>query len=85
VPEDVSSIDGSGGNQDQTGPRSGTSADDEVKPDTERGPEEVAAEQYKVPGARTEARTDAETSSQQPPNWTIRFPKLDHLVSAVLG
>jgi hypothetical protein len=31
-----------GGNQDQIGPRSETSADDEVKHDMEKGPEEVA-------------------------------------------
>jgi hypothetical protein len=33
----------SGGNQVQTGPRSETSADDEAKHDTEKGPEAVAA------------------------------------------
>jgi hypothetical protein len=56
-------------------------ADDEVNPDAERGPEEVAAEQDKVPGVRTEAGT----SSQRPPNWTVWFPKLDHPVSALSG
>jgi uncharacterized protein YijF (DUF1287 family) len=33
----------SGGNQDQIGPRSETSADDEVKHDVKKGPEEVVA------------------------------------------
>jgi hypothetical protein len=43
VPEDVSSAGGSGGNQDQTVLRSGTSADDGAKHDTEKGPEKLAA------------------------------------------
>jgi hypothetical protein len=45
VPKDESSVDGSWGNQGQTGPRSETLANKEVKIDTKRGPEEVAAEQ----------------------------------------
>jgi hypothetical protein len=60
--------------QGKIGPRSETSTDDEAKPDVERGPEEVAAEQDKVPGAKTEARTEAGTSSQWPPNRAVRFP-----------
>jgi hypothetical protein len=32
-------------------------ADGKVKPDTERNPEEVAAEQNKVPGVKTKTRT----------------------------
>jgi hypothetical protein len=59
--------------------------DDEAKPDAERGSEEVVAEQDKVSGARTEARTEAGSSSQRPPNQTIRFPKPNHLVSTVSG
>jgi hypothetical protein len=51
----------------------------------ERGLEEVTTEQDKVLGARAEARTEAGTSSQWPPNWTIRFPKLDHPISTVSG
>jgi hypothetical protein len=43
-------------------------ADDEAKPDVERGLEEVAAEQDKVLGVRIEARIEARTSSQWPPN-----------------
>jgi hypothetical protein len=42
VLEGVSSVDGSGGNQDQAGTRSGTLVDDEAKHDMEKGPEEVA-------------------------------------------
>jgi hypothetical protein len=56
-----------------------------VKPNTERNPEEVVAEQNKVLGVKIETRTEAETSSRQPENRTVRFPKPDHLVSAALG
>jgi hypothetical protein len=62
VPEGVSSINGSGGNQDQIGPRSGTSTDDEAKHDTEKGPEEVAAKQNKAQGEETEIRANAMAS-----------------------
>jgi hypothetical protein len=78
-----SSVDQQGSIQGKTGPRSETSADDEAKPDAQRGLEEVAAEQDKVLGARTEARTEAGTSSQWPPNRTVQFPKLDHPVLTV--
>jgi hypothetical protein len=54
---------------------------DEAKPDTERSPEEEAAGQNKVSEAKTETRIEAETSLQRPPNWTVRFPKLDSPVS----
>jgi hypothetical protein len=53
VPEAVSFADGSGGNQDRTGPRSGTSADDEVKHITEKGLEEIAEKQNKAQGKET--------------------------------
>jgi hypothetical protein len=43
-----------------------TSANGEAKPDAKRNPEEVAVEQNKVPGAKTEIRIEAGTSSQQP-------------------
>jgi hypothetical protein len=43
-------------------------ANDEAKPNTEKSPEEVAAEQDKVPEAKEETRTEAGTSLQQPPN-----------------
>jgi hypothetical protein len=39
---------GGGGNQDQIGRRSETSADDEAKHDTKKGPEEVAVKQNKA-------------------------------------
>jgi hypothetical protein len=64
VPKGVSSIDGSGGNQDQIGPRSGTLADDEAKHDTEKGPEEVAVKQNKAQGEEIEIRADVVASFQ---------------------
>jgi hypothetical protein len=63
VPKAVSSIDESWGNQDQTGPRSGTSADDEAKPDMEKGPEKVAAKQNKAQDEETKIRTESVASS----------------------
>jgi hypothetical protein len=59
--------------QGKIGPRSKTLADDKAKSDAERGLEEVAAAQDKVLGVRTQARIEAETSSQWPPNRTVRF------------
>jgi hypothetical protein len=56
-----------------------------AKPDTERNPEEVTTVQDKVSGVRTETKTEAGTSSRQPQNWTVRFSKPDHPVSAALG
>jgi hypothetical protein len=56
-----------------------------VKPDDEKGPEEVAAEQDMVLGAEAKIMTEAGTSSQQPPNQTVQFPKLDHSVSSGSG
>jgi hypothetical protein len=46
--EVVSSVDGPGDNQDQTGTESETSADDEAKHNTEKGPEEIAKKQKKA-------------------------------------
>jgi hypothetical protein len=43
VPEAVSSVDESGGNQDQTWLRRETSANDEAKPDVKKGPEKIVA------------------------------------------
>jgi hypothetical protein len=60
-------------------------ANDEAKPNVERGPEEVAVEQDKVLGARMEAKTEARTSSQWPPNQTVCFPKPDHPILVVSG
>jgi hypothetical protein len=80
-----SSVDQQGSIQGKTGPRSKALANDEAKPDAERGLEEVTTEQDKVPGVRTEARTEAGTSSQRPPNRTVQSPKPDHTVSVVSG
>jgi hypothetical protein len=52
-----------GGNQDQIGSRSGTSVEDEVKTDMEKGPEEVAAKQNKAQGKETDIRAKAVASS----------------------
>jgi hypothetical protein len=82
VPVDVSSTDGSWGNQDQTAPRSGTSTDDKAKPDVEKGPEKVAANQNRAQGEETDIRAEATTSFQQQPNRTARFGIPDHLVSS---
>jgi hypothetical protein len=60
-----------GGNQDQTWLRSETSADDEAKHDTEKGPEEVAAKQNKAQGEETNIKAKAVASSQQQPNQTV--------------
>jgi hypothetical protein len=66
---DGSSVDRSRSNQGQSGPRGKTSVNDEANPDTEKGPKEVVAEQDRVPGAET--KTEAATSSQRPPSWTV--------------
>jgi hypothetical protein len=68
VPQGVSSVDGLGGNQDQIGPRSETSADDKAKHDTKKGLEEVASKQNKTQGKETNIKTEAVASSQQQPN-----------------
>jgi hypothetical protein len=60
-------------------------ANDETKPDVEEEPEELAIEQNKVSEVKTETRTKARTSLRRPPNWTVRFPKPDHLVLVALG
>jgi hypothetical protein len=70
-----------GGNQDQIGPRSGTSIEDEVKTDMEKGPEEVAAKQNKAQGKEIDIRAKAVASSQQQPNRIVQFGKPDHLIS----
>jgi hypothetical protein len=63
MPKDRSSIDGSGGSYGQIGLRRKASAnDDKVKPNAEKGPREVAAEQSKVLGEKTESRIEAGTS-----------------------
>jgi hypothetical protein len=61
--KDISSADESGSNQGQTGPRSETFTNDEAKPGAEKSPEEVAAEQGRVPEVKAEIRTKAGTNS----------------------
>jgi hypothetical protein len=56
-----------------------------AKLDTERNPEEITTVQGMVSGVRTETRTEAGTRSWQPQNRTVRFPELDHPVSATPG
>jgi hypothetical protein len=55
--------------------------DGEAKLDAEKNLEEAAVGQSKVLGVKTKTRTEARTSSWQPQNWTVRFPKPDHPVS----
>jgi hypothetical protein len=81
VPEAISSVDGSGGNQDQTGPKSETSVCDEAKHYLEKGLEEVAEKRNKAQGEETEIRVKAVASSQQQPNQTVQFGKFDYPVS----
>jgi hypothetical protein len=76
-----SSADQSRGSQGKTRPRIKILADGEAKPDVEKNLEEVAVEQSKILGAKTKIRTEAGTSSWQPQNWTVRFPKPNHSVS----
>jgi hypothetical protein len=64
VSEVVSSVDGPGDNQDQTGTESETSADDEAKHNTEKGPEEIAKKQNKTPRKEIEIKAKAVASSQ---------------------
>jgi hypothetical protein len=73
LPEGVSSANGFGGNQDQTGPRSRTSVDDEAKHGIEKDPEEVVAKQNKAQSVEIDIRADAVASFQQQLNQTIRF------------
>jgi hypothetical protein len=64
VPKDGASASRSRGSQDYIGPRSKASANnDKVKPDVEKGLGEVAAEPYRVPEEKTEAKIEAGTSS----------------------
>jgi hypothetical protein len=57
--------------QGQIGPMSKTWANDEAKPDMEKGLEVVVAEQSKVQWEKASTKIEARTSSQQLPNWTI--------------
>jgi hypothetical protein len=67
----VVSVDGSGASQSQIGPWSKASANDGVKHDTKRCPQEATTKQNKARDKKTETKTEAEASSQQSPNWTI--------------
>jgi hypothetical protein len=78
-------IDHLGGSQEKTEPENESSANDKVKSDAVKNPEEAITEQSKVSGAKTETRTEAGTSSRRPQNRTVRFSKPDHLVSAASG
>jgi hypothetical protein len=84
VPKVVSSADGSGSNQDQIGPRSETSTNDEAKHRMEKGLEEIADKQNKAPGKETEIKAKAVASFQQQPNRTVRFDKSNHPVPIAL-
>jgi hypothetical protein len=64
-------VDQLGGNQEKIGPESESSANGEVKPDAETNPEEVAAQQTRVPEVKTETRTDVGTGSWRLQNRTI--------------
>jgi hypothetical protein len=66
VPEAVSSTDESRGNQDQTGSSSRTSADDEAKPNVEKGLEKVATKQNKTQDPRRGDRYQSRDSGQFP-------------------
>jgi hypothetical protein len=55
------------------------------KPDAEKSPGKAATEQSKVLGVKKKTKIDVGTSSWQPQNWTIQFPKPDHPVSAASG
>jgi hypothetical protein len=74
MPKAVSYADGSGGNQDQTGPRSETLPNDEAKHRTEKGTEEVAVKQNKAQGEDAEIRANTVASFQQQPNRTVQYP-----------
>jgi hypothetical protein len=52
------------GQSRSNGLRSETSADDEAKHNTKKGPEEVAAKQNKAQGEETDIRAEAMANSQ---------------------
>jgi hypothetical protein len=83
--KDGSSTDQPGRSQGKTGPGSKSLANAKAKSDAGKASEEVAAEQNRVPEGRVETRIEAGTSSQQLPNQTVQFPKLDHLLSPASG
>jgi hypothetical protein len=83
--KDGSSASQSGSSQEKTGPRSESSTNDEIKPNVEKGLEEVVVEQNRVLEAKVETRIEVGTSSPHPPNRTVWFPKPDHTVLAASG
>jgi hypothetical protein len=85
APKDGSSTGQLGDNQEKTRLRSETSANDETKPNMEKGLEEVAAEKNKGPEVKTEIRIEARTSSRCLPNWAVRYPKPGHSILAASG
>jgi hypothetical protein len=60
-------------------PENKSSVNDEVKFIAGKSPEE-AVEQSKVSGVKTKTRIEAGTSSRQPQNRIVQFPKPDHPV-----
>jgi hypothetical protein len=62
APKDGSSADESGSSRGQIGLRSETSANEEAKPNVEKGPEMVEIEQSKVPGEKGETKIEDGTS-----------------------
>jgi hypothetical protein len=75
------SVDQVGGSQGQTRPGRESLANSKMKPDVETCTEEVTTEQNNVPGAKRETRIEAGSSSWQPQNQTVRFPKSHDPVS----
>jgi hypothetical protein len=71
VPKDGASVSGSRDSQGQTWPRSKTSVNNEAKPNTEKGPGEVASEQDRVLEEKAKTKTEAETSSRRPPTQMV--------------
>jgi hypothetical protein len=63
TPKDGSSADQPGSSHGQTWPRSTTSANDEAKPEEEKGLEEVEIEQDRVPGAEAKKKTEVGSNS----------------------
>jgi hypothetical protein len=76
--KDRPSVDQLESSQGRTGVRSESSVDGKAKPDAEKNPEEVAAEQNRVPKVKAEIMTGAGTSSRWVSNRIVQFPKSDH-------
>jgi hypothetical protein len=85
VPKDGSATDQLGSSQGRIGLGSESLANGEAKPDAEKSPKEVAAEEDRVPEAKVETKTEAGASSRQPPNQIVQFSKSNHPVLSGLG